>query len=290
MEVVIQIVLNSLYLGSLYAILGVAFNLGYGPTRFVNMSHGLTAAVGGYIVFTLTREGLGFWWSVVLALLLSAFFSWLVDYFLQRPLRQARATTLVPFVTSLGVMIVGQGVLAIIFSSQFWTLPNLPFWVGVRHDFFGAILTGTQLLTMGFAPIVIFSVFLLLKYSRFGKALRAVSDDPEVAKMVGVDTDVVFGWTHVLIGILAGSAGVLAAMDTGVYPTMTLLLILIAVIVGVVGGLGSVSGALLAGYLFSFIENFGVWQLGSGWRPAIATGLLLVFLLFRPTGIMGEKK
>ena len=126
----------------------------------------------------------------------------------------------------------------------------------------------------------------LLRYTRFGRAVRAISDDEEVAKIVGLNTSKIVAGVFFIGSAVAGLAGILVGFDTGLEPTMGLSLLLKGVIAAIVGGVGNVYGGVLGALLLGFVENFGIWKISGEWKDAIAFGLLLVFLLFRPRGIL----
>ncbi|MBI5220250.1 MAG: branched-chain amino acid ABC transporter permease [Candidatus Liptonbacteria bacterium] len=291
MEIFTQLALNSLIAGATYSLVALGFNLVFGTTRFLNMGHGAVASVGGYMVLALARNGhLPFTVSVFLAVLAAGLLGWLIDRLVYAPLRTRRASSSVLVITSLGVLIVLQSLLAIIFTSQFWTLAAPSVWFATVFSIGSGNITGLQL-TLILASVLIFSGgWLVLRFSDFGKQVRAVGDDEEVARIIGVPSERVIGGTVFWGSAVAGLAGVLVGLDTGVYPTMGLLLLLSAATASIIGGLGSVTGALLGAYLLGFVENFGIWFIPSGWKTAISFGVLVIFLLFRPHGILNKEK
>ena len=126
----------------------------------------------------------------------------------------------------------------------------------------------------------------MFRYTLFGKAIKAVGDDEEVSKIVGINTVKVIGWVFFIGSAIAGLAGILVGFDTGIEPTMGLSLLLKGVIASIIGGIGNVYGGVLGAFLLGFIENFGIWQISGEWKDAIAFGVLILFLLFRPQGIL----
>ena len=126
----------------------------------------------------------------------------------------------------------------------------------------------------------------MLKKTLFGKAIRAISDDEEVAKIAGINTEHIIGWTFFIGSAISGLAGILIGFDTGIEPTMGMELLLKGVISAIVGGIGSISGAALGALLLGFAENFGIWKISGEWKDSIAFALLILFLIFRPQGIV----
>ena len=126
----------------------------------------------------------------------------------------------------------------------------------------------------------------ILKKTLFGKAVNAVADDEEVAKIVGINTNKIIAAVFFIGSSIAGLAGILVGFDTGVEPTMGLSLLLKGIIASIIGGIGNIYGAVLGAFLLGFVENFGIWKISGEWKDAIAFGLLIIFLLFRPQGIL----
>ncbi len=282
MEILPQLVINSLIAGSFYALVALGFNLIYGATRFFNLAHGIFAVIGGYTVFYFFSKGLLDWpLAVLVGVLVSGLLGFLLDKVLFFPLRRRKASNMVLLVASLGAFTALQVILAILFTSQFQTLNSLV----IVYDVFGGTITLVQLVAFILSILSFVFLFLFLKFTRFGKAVRAVSDDEEVAKIVGINTDAVIGKVFFIGSALAGLAGILVGFDTGIEPTMGLGLLLKGVIASIVGGVGSISGAFAGAFLLGFVENFGIWQISGEWKDAIAFLLLIIFLIFRPQGI-----
>lgn len=192
---------------------------------------------------------------------------------------------MVLLVASLGAMTALQAIVAILFSSQFKTLSQ---GVGTQKIFqvFGGVITQTQVVILLTAIFVMVGLALLLYKTQFGKAVRAISDDEEVARIVGINTNKIIGYVFFIGSAIAGLAGILVGFDTGIEPTMGLSLLLKGVIASIVGGVGNIYGGVLGGFLLGFVENFGILKISGEWKDAIAFGLLIIFLIFRPRGIM----
>ena len=129
-----------------------------------------------------------------------------------------------------------------------------------------------------------------MKHTKFGTVLRAVADNPELARISGINPDRVFAQSFMLGSAIAGVAAILVALEQNIEPIMGTNLIVKGFTGAIIGGATSVPGAVLGSYLLGLVENFGIWFLPSGWKDAIAFALLFVFLLWRPTGIMGIYK
>jgi len=284
MNILPQLIINSIIAGSIYSLVALGFNLIYGTTKFFNLAHGVLAAVGGYTVFSLSKMwGLPSIPSVIVGVLFAGFVGYLVDRTVFRSLRKKKASGMVFLVASLGVMTALQAVIAIIFSSQFQTLSTGTFKV---YRMLGGVITQVQVIILALSIFIMFALAILLKYTRFGKAVRAISDDEEVSKIVGINTNKIIGRVCFIGSAIAGLSGILVGFDTGIEPGMGLSLLLKGVIASIIGGIGNVYGGVLGAFLLGFIENFGIWKISGEWKDAIAFGVLLTFLLFRPQGII----
>ena len=285
-SVIIQLAINSVVAGALYALVAVGFTLSYGVGKFFNLAHGAMTAIGAYAVFYLIKGlQVDVWFALVFALVFVGVVGWLLERFIYAPLRDRKASNLVLLVASLGAFTVLQGILSILFSSQVQTLSQSSAAQQV-FALFGATITQIQIVTIVAAVLVVVSLVVLLRCTLFGKSVRAVSDDEEVSKIVGINTAKVVGIVFFIASSLAGLAGILVGFDTAIEPTMGMALLLKGIIAAIVGGIGSVYGAVLGAFLLGFVENFGIWKISGEWQDAIAFGLLIIFLLFRPRGIL----
>ena len=264
----------------------LGFNLIYGTAKFFDLGYGALAAVGGYTVFFFYKIlGLDIFVSVALGILIAGTIGVLIYHFVYAPLRTRKSSSMVLLVAALGVMTALQAIIAILFTSQFQTLSKNA-GSEMVYTVFGGVITQTQLIILILGILIMVGIGLMFRYTLFGKAIKAVGDDEEVSKIVGINTVRVIGWTFFIGSAIAGLAGILVGFDTGIEPTMGLSLLLKGVIACIIGGIGNVYGGVLGAFLLGFIENFGIWQISGEWKDAIAFGVLIIFLLFRPQGIL----
>ena len=153
----------------------------------------------------------------------------------------------------------------------------------------GATIKGFNVFAIGVALAGFAALWLLLRKTAFGKAVRAISDDEEVAKVVGINTAVVISVVFFIGAMYAAMGGLLSGHDTAIQPRMGLLLLLKGWIASVVGGIGSLYGAIVGGFALGVIEQFGIWDLAGEWRDAISFVLLILFLSFWPRGILPRR-
>jgi branched-chain amino acid transport system permease protein len=285
---IVQVLINTLIIGSIYALVSIGFNLIYCTTRFFNLAHGVLLAVGGYAFFWLTQNSevhplLG----VVLAVLFAGMVGWLCEKIVYKSLRDKRSTALVMMVASIGLLAVIQSTIAIMFGNRFRILSfEYDFTV---HKVFGTAITTPQLLIMATLIVVTASLALLLKRTRFGKQVRAVGDDLLLAKSIGIDSNKIIGQVFFLGSAITGLTGILIGLDSGIEPTMGFNWLLKGVIAAIIGTIGYWYGGIIGAFLLALIEQIIAWQFSGEWKDAIAFLVLIAFLLFRPNGIFKNR-
>lgn len=285
MDIIPQLVVNSVIAGSMYALVALGFNFIYGATKFFNLAHGAIAAVGGYAVFFFVKMlGFAVLPSVLVGVLIAGIVGYLLDKIIYLPLRRRHATAMVLLVASLGAFTMLQAFIAILFTSQFQTLTRD--FNQVSYQISTAVITQTQVIIFVCGLFIMTALAWMLNNTLFGKAVKAISDDEEVAKIVGINTDKIIGRVFFIGSAIAGLAGILVGFDTGIEPTMGMALLLKGVIGSIIGGVGNIYGGVAGSFLLGFVENFGIWKISGEWKDAIAFTLLIIFLLCRPQGIM----
>ncbi len=285
MEIFAQLVANSIIAGSIYALITLGFNLIFGVSKFFDVGYGTMAVVGGYSVLFLEKFlGWNIFLSILIGIIFAGIIGFLVNKFIYQTLRQKMASNLVLIIASLGVFTVIQAVVAMLFSSQFQILSqNIE---QNTYNFWGGVITQIQLITLISTIIIMLVLAWVMEKTMFGKVIKAIGDDEEVSKIIGIDTNKIIGYVFFIGSAIAGLAGILIGFDTGIEPTMGLSLILIGMVASIIGGIGNVYGGVLGAFFLAFVENFGIWGLSGEWKEAIAFIVLILFLLFRPKGIL----
>ena len=202
-------------------------------------------------------------------------------------MRERARSPLVMLVASLGILLAITAFTTIVFQSAPRPLPDAlgsePWRIA------GANLKGFNVFSIVVALVGFIALLFVLKWTSFGKAVRAIGDDEEVSKVVGINTTVIIAIVFFVGAVYAALGGILSGHDTAIQPRMGLLLLLKGWIASVVGGIGNLYGALLGGFILGLIEQFGIWDLAGEWKDAISFILLIVFLSFWPKGILPRK-
>ena len=284
---IISIIINSIIASAVYGLLALGFNLIYGATKFFNFAYGASAVIGGYIFLWLSQvPKISLFFCVFAAVAVTGFIGWLTDRFIYRSLRRKKASNMVFLVASLGILVAFQSVIAIIFTNQFRSLDLGAAMPSIT--IYGYSITQVQLAMIASMLLIMIGLWLFLRITTFGKAVRAISDDEEMAKIVGIDTDRIIGQLFFIGSAIAGWSGILIGFDTGLEPGMGLRLLLKGVIASIIGGVGNLYGGAVGAFMLGFIENFGIWKLSGEWKDAIAFFVLIIFLIFRPQGIFNK--
>lgn len=191
-------------------------------------------------------------------------------------------------IASFGVFIFLQNLLQLIYGAQILTLRTWEVTEGISIR--SAILTPVQLGIFCVTILLFFILGQVIHKSKIGKSILAVADDPLGASVSGINPEKVILYAFGIGSALAGMAGVLVSLETNIEPTMGMNAILKGIIASIIGGIGSIPGAVLGGFFLGIVENLGIWKIQSGWKDTIAFAVLIVFLLFRPQGILGTKR
>ncbi len=282
-----QLVVNGIIAGSEYALLAIGLTLIFGILRLIHFAHGEVAMVGAYTAFVVSAIfGLPLIVGFFVAIAVGAALGLVINRFAFKPLRKQHI--LMPLIAAIAVSIILQNVIALFFGNEIKTYSLGPVEKGI--EMFGFIITKTQILIIFVALALMLLTWVLIKKTKIGKQIRAVADNRHLAESVGINSEKVITVTFAYGSALAAAGGVLIAMETNLEPMMGLMPNIKAFAAVIVGGVGSVPGAILGSYFIGLAENIGIWYLPSGYKDAIAFFILVVFLLFRPRGILGKKK
>lgn len=285
-----QIILNGLIVGSAYALVGMGFSLIYSTVRFFDLSYGMVAVISAYVTYSLMNV----WgWNYFLAMpigVLVAIALGVVNYFgLFRYMMRRKSSPLVILVASFGLLIIYQNLAALVWGNATKAL-SLTDTIRRGYEFFGMIITPTQLTIVGVAIFLTIALELFLKKTKFGMAIRAIGDNQELTKVLGLKTEQIIIVVYVIGTFISSVSATLIALEIGIRPTHGVFLVIKAFIAAIIGGMGSVRGALIGGLFLGVVENIGIYYLGGTWQDTVAFSLLAVFLLIKPEGLFAKKK
>lgn len=283
-----QLVLNGLIAGGIYALVALGFTVIYRTVRFFHFAHGVVYTAGAYIAWTLvTQLHMDFVPAFLVSIAGAASLGILIDRTVYYPLRRRKASNLILLLGSFGVFVFLQNLIQLVYGAQILTIRTGPIKEG--YQVLSAVITPTQIVILVVSVSLMFALWAFIRKTRLGKAMRAVSDDPVAASVVGINPERTILLCFAIGGALAGAAGVLISLETNIEPTMGFAAVLKGIVASIIGGIGSVPGAMFGGFFLGVAENLGIAWIPSGWKDAIAFAILIVFLLARPQGIFGIK-
>lgn len=279
-------VVNGLVAGGMYALMATGLSLIWGTMRVLNFAHGEFFMLGAFLALTaLQLAGLPLVPAIAAATLGVFLAAVALHAVTVRPLMRRPGWDFSTIAATLGLSIVLQDAALMIWGERFQSLPY--FVEGVVHVL-GVRLPAQRVLILVAVVVVVALLTILLRFTRFGMALRAVASDPEAASACGINTAAIHAATFGIAAALAALAGIILAPIIAINPWMGVPPILKAFVVVVLGGLGSLPGAVLGGFLLGVIEAIGVTVFSSEWREVVALAVLILVVWLRPQGLFGK--
>ncbi|MGH2496312.1 MAG: branched-chain amino acid ABC transporter permease [Ktedonobacteraceae bacterium] len=273
---------------SILAIAAVGLSLQFGITNYINFAYGDLLTFGVYTAFVVNqRLGLNIWIGLVVAVILTAILAWLINLFILRPFTDRGTSPIIMLVVTLGVSLILQNVILAIFSEQF---QNYTMSTGNPLNIGPFLFTPLQLGIIGLAIVTMLAVHALLRYTRLGKAMRAVSDSPELARISGINTRMIVNAVWLLAGGLGGLSGVVLAFNVASFtPTVGFGFLFIIFAAVILGGIGSPYGAIAGALVVGIATEMSAAFISSEYKSAIALVILIIALLIRPQGIFASR-
>jgi len=294
MQEFLQQLVNGITWGSVYALIALGYTMVYGILRLINFAHGDVFMLGAFIAYYAAG-----WFGVqanpspggallVLATAMTGagIAGFIIERFAYRPVR--RSSRLTALITAIGVSLLLENGGLLVFGTDPRFFPQVA-KVEKIHLGLGVTVTNIQLIILAVSILLMLALRWIVMSTKVGKAMRAVSWNRDAATLMGIDTDRIISFTFVLGAVLAAAAGVLVGlMNPKIDPLMGIMPGLKAFVAAVVGGIGNIPGAVLGGLIMGVSEVLVVGYVSSTYRDAIAFILLIVILLFRPSGLLGK--
>jgi branched-chain amino acid transport system permease protein len=273
--------------GCIYILLATGLNLIFGVMKLVNFAHGQLLMVGAFIAYEATTiAGLNPYLSILIAMVSVAFIGIILEKFAFRKVRGTEKLN--EIFISLGLIYIFQNVATLFWARNYNIRIPSPF-EGLSISFGTISLGYDRILAMVIVSITLIGLVLLTKKTRFGLAMRATSQKSDAAMLMGININRVYIYTFAIGAALAGAAGGLYGILFPFNPAIGALPTIKGFAIIIIGGLGSIPGAVIGGLLYGIAENLAVYLLGGIWQDAIAFTLLIIVLVIRPTGIFGKK-
>ena len=284
----LQLVYNIAISGIVYLLIAISFTVIYFPTKFFHIAHAATLTFAAYFTFLFSIQlQCPVWLSIPLAIVCAAAVGMLSEIALYQPLRKRNASPMILMIASLGLYIVLQNVISMLWGDSTKIVRTGDIKVG--NEFFGAYITDIQIITIAVCVALFVACVLLMKYSRIGRSIRAVASNPELSNVVGIHSDRVILWAFGIGSALVSVAGILIAFDTDMRPTMGFNWLLYGVVAMIIGGVGSNWGLVGGALLLATTQHLAAYYIGSQWMDAVAYIILILFLIARPLGFSGKR-
>ena len=292
-------IINGLSVGSIYALVALGYSMVYGIVKLINFAHGDIIMFGSYVVYvTLVTAGLPLWVSIIAAIALSAIAGMLTERLAYRRLLNAGVPRISLLITAIGVSMLLQNLCQLIFSSSAKSMPALfsgeAFVIGGTAGADGVVTGGISVslvtvITIITTVVMMVLLRLLINKTKIGKAMRAVSEDAGAARLMGINTGWTVSFTFAIGSMLAAVGAVLyVATYRQIGPFMGSMLGLKAFVAAVLGGIGSIPGAMVGGLMMGVVESI-TKSYASTFSDAVVFGILIIVLMLKPTGLMGKK-
>lgn len=281
-----QIIINGLALGSVYALISTGFSLIFNVLKFSNFSHGALMTLCAFVGYFLAAEpGYGLIATILVAMAAGGIVALLGEFVAFRRITNRDSSPIYYFVSSITLGTFYEGLVTLKVGANFYNYPR--FFKSANINIGGIIIATSDAIMFVVSGIALVILAYVIQKTRMGRGLRAVSFDRDTASLMGINVTRIIQFTFILSGILAGLAGVFLGINYTLYPTLGAMVVK-GFIASVIGGLGSIPGAVIGAMLLGMIETLLISLVGSGYTPVFTFLIMLVFLLVRPQGIAGS--
>lgn len=285
MELFFQQVFNGIMLGSTYSMVALGLTLVFGILHVPNFAHGNLYMLGAYVTFFLiSLYGFGFWPALIASMVILGLVGMIVERFVYRPLNNQPHINL--FISAIGLMVLLENSVAVIWGTSAKRIPD-PYPGTV--DLLGITTTQQRLIVIVAAVIMIILLQLFIKKTAHGTTIEAVAQDREGAQLVGISVNKVSSMTFAISSAFAAAAASLMAPIFMITPTMGALLVMKSFVIIILGGLGSIQGAIFGGYILGLIESLGGGFISAAYKDVFAFGALVLILAVKPNGLFGKE-
>lgn len=288
MDQLLQQVINGISLGSIYALIALGYTMVYGIINLINFAHCDVYMIGAYTgYFCMTSLHLGFLPSLLIAMVVCTLLGITIEKIAYKPLRNA--TRIAVLITAIGVSLFLEYSTMFFVKANVRSYPEMTGLLAEKFHFGSLVITMQQVLIVGVTVILMILLQLIVKKTRIGKAMRAVSLDKDAAELMGINVNTTISFTFALGSALAGAAGVLVGIYyNSINPLMGVLPGLKAFVAAVFGGIGIIPGAMIGGYFIGAVEVFVSGYGNSMYRDAVVFAILIIILIVKPAGLLGK--
>jgi branched-chain amino acid transport system permease protein/neutral amino acid transport system permease protein len=283
----LQLVIYGVVLGSIITLGAIGVSLIFAILRFAHFAHGDVITLGAYFAFVgVSVFSLPVYLVFPFAVAATAFFAVGLDRLLYRRLRMAHSQPVIMLISSVGVALMLRSIVQVV-----WGPDNQIYRQGISmpYEFFGLRIKPGQLLILAGTIVLVTALHLFLTKTKMGKAMRAMADNADLARVTGINTDRVVMWTWIIAAGLAAAAGIFLGIDTRLNPIMGWRILLPVFAAAILGGIGNYYGAIAGGLVIGLAQELSTTIISPAYKPAIAFAIMVIMLVARPTGLFGGK-
>jgi len=286
-DIIAQQILYGLLMGSLYGLMAVGFSLIWGIMDMLNFAHGEFFMLGGYFTYYLfSILHINPVLSIFIGMIMIGGLGALIFNFFIYPINKKPNWLINTIIITLGVSICAQNLALIIFGERYKTLPK---FIHYTVSFWGIYIGADRLIILIMALLLLGGLWLFIQKTNIGISMQAVGQNKEAAQIIGLSIKGIYTITFAVSGALAGAAGGLLAPIYSIYPSVGFMPLLMAFLVVILGGLGSIKGAIYAGFLLGIVESLAILYLSTAWKDVAMFALMILVLSFRPKGLFGTR-
>ena len=286
MDIFLQQLVNGVSLGSIYALIALGYTMVYGIIKLINFAHGEVYMIGAFVGYAIPRvTGLGFFPALLISMAACALLGFTIEKIAYKPLRSSSRITVL--ITAIGVSLFLQYTMMFFVGAESRAYPDI--LDKTLYDLNGVIVNSQQIYIILTTVVLMMILQFIVKHTKPGKAMRAVSADRDAAQLMGIDVNSTISFTFLIGSALAGAPGVLVGIYyNSIDPLMGIMPGLKAFVAAVFGGIGNIPGAMIGGLAIGIIETMVGGYVNSMYRDAAVFALLIIVLIIKPSGLLGK--
>jgi len=284
----LQFIINGIIIGSIYSLVSLGFALVYNTTKIFHIAYAVIYMFCPYMILTFYSDlGYPLLLSFLIAIVITILLSLLMEIIVYKPLSRKNSSSNIVMISSIGIMIIVINAIALLYGNETKILNQD---ISKTISFGNVIITYTQLAQFLISSFLLAAFILFLKFTKFGIKTRAMRDDDVLCSVFGTDIYKMRLTLFTLSAFFAAIGGGLVAYDVGMDPYVGMPMLLNAVVALIIGGIGRFEAPILGGFIIGILQSLSVWAFSARWQDAVTFTLLILFLLFRPQGLLGEKR
>ncbi len=283
-----QLLINGIIFGSIIAIMGLGYSLYYNVTKIFHIAYASLYTVSIYFFYTFySLWHFNIWVSVIITMIATSVVGVIIEILVYHPILKRSGSLSIVLIASIGVMIVLTNLISLIYGNEVKVISTT---ITKTVKFNGIIITYPQFYQIFFSSIIMILIVLIIKNTSLGMVFRAIKNDENLALVMGINVMFYRLVSMVLSSMIVSVAGILIAVDIGFDPYVGMTMFLSGVVAFIIGGIDRFESPILGGFFLGVLESLVIWKFSTRWQEAIVFVILIVFLIFKPYGIMGKRR